>query len=351
MSNGSSPRPKISVVVLNYNGQAWLPRCFESLESQTIFKDIEVIIVDNNSPDGSARLADEWVLKVGRGKSVKNRENLYFCEGNNRGAEAASGDYLFFLNNDTWLEPNCLEVLLRETQMAGAVAATPIVLNYEDSSFQSIGSTGLDLFGMITIDSLSNDTSELFAACGCSYLVKTDVFRNVGGFDAALKMYSDEADISWRVLIAGGRIVGVPASRLHHRGAATANPEGKTRVIESRTSETKRYLANRNGVLLLLKNSQHVLLLLLLPHMLLLLLESIASLLIVRRWSYVRKSYFVAVMDAFRMMPDVRKWRRQIRSFRRRGDFWMMRFLRLRPSRWDEVKRLMTFGAPKVEAK
>jgi hypothetical protein len=56
-------------------------------------------------------------------------------------------------------------------------------------------------------------------------------------------------------------------------------------------------------------------------------------------------------MDAFRMMPDVRKWRRQIRSFRRRGDFWMMRFLRLRPSRWDEVKRLMTFGAPKVEAK
>ena len=53
----SSSKPQISAIVLNYNGQQWLPRCFESLEAQTFFSKIETIVVDNNSPDGSAALA------------------------------------------------------------------------------------------------------------------------------------------------------------------------------------------------------------------------------------------------------------------------------------------------------
>jgi hypothetical protein len=75
------------------------------------------------------------------------------------------------------------------------------------------------------------------------------------------------------------------------------------------------------------------------------------SLALVRRWSYIRKSYLKAVLDAFRMWDDVTEWRRRIKGFRRRGDFWMFRFLRLQPARWAEFKMLLKFGAPKVDAK
>jgi hypothetical protein len=342
---------KISVVVLNYNGQAWLPRCFESLEQQTIFSEIEVIVTDNASADGSDIFAGEWLRRTGRGRVVQNGANLWYCGANNNGAAVATGKYLLFLNNDTWLEPDCLEKLFNEVEAAGADAATPLVLNYDDDSFQNCGGAGFDLFGMVLPNEPVKKTEKLFAACGCSLLVRTELFHKISGFPPELLIYADETDLSWRVWIAGGKVVTVPNSRLHHRGAAVVNPEGKTQTVESRTSETKRFLANRNGILLLMKNCRNFLLLLLIPHLFLLLLESLAALILVRRWSYVRKSYLSAIRDAFRMMPHVREWRRRIHGYRERGDFWMLRFLRLKPSRWGEIKQLFKVGPPKIDSK
>jgi GT2 family glycosyltransferase len=177
------------------------------------------------------------------------------------------------------------------------------------------------------------------------------LFHKIGSFPPELLIYADETDLCWRVWIAGGKVVTIPSARLHHRGAAVVNPQGNTKTVESRTSETKRFLANRNGLLFLLKNCQHILLLLVIPHVLLLLLEGAVSLVLIRRWSYVRKSYLSAITGAFGMMPHVCAWRKKIRGFRQRGDFWMLRFLRLRPARWYEVERLFKYGAPRVDAK
>jgi len=344
------PRPIISVVVLNYNGAMWLPRCFESLAAQSCFARIEIIIVDNNSPDGSGRTAAEWVRGISNGKMLQNPTNLFFCEANNKGSELATGEFLLFLNNDLWLEPDCLETLYRETKAAQADVATPLVLNYHDNSFQSLGGSGFDLFGLANSCERLETTRKIFCACGCSLLIKTDLFKKIGGFDAKLLMYADEVDLSWRAWIAGGKIVGVPAARLHHRGAAAVNPKGETQLVESRTTDTKRFLANRNNLLVLLKNSRSLLLLLVIPHLLLLLAEACVSLILVRRWSFVRKSYLGAVADTFRMMSHVRQCRRDIRGFRQRGDGWMLRFLKFKPSRWEEIQRLFSAGVPKVDA-
>jgi GT2 family glycosyltransferase len=351
MSSSETTQPKISVVILNYNGRRWLPRCFESLERQTIFQDLEIIVVDNASSDGSDVLAGEWAQRIGRGRLVKNNTNLFFCEGNNTGATVATGEFLLFLNFDLWLETDCLEKLYREVKQAGADAATPLVLNYEDDSFQNAGGSGLDLFGLAPSQEPCSQTTELFAACGCSLLVRTAMFRKIGGFPPEFLMYAEETDVCWRVWIAGGRVVTVPAARLHHRGAAVVNPEGQTKIVESRTSETKRYFANRNSILMVMKNAQHILLLLLLSQFALLFVESIVALALVRRWSYVRKSYFGAMKDAIGMMSQVRQWRARIKGFRRRGDFWMLRFIRLRPGRLEDLKRLFAFGMPKVDVK
>jgi GT2 family glycosyltransferase len=351
MSAAKTTRPIISVIVLNYNGMQWLPRCFESLEKQTAFDRLEVIVTDNKSADGSDKFAADWLERTGRGRVVQNGANLFYCGANNNGAAVATGEFVLFLNNDTWLEPDCLEKLYDGTVAAGAQGASPLVQDYDTNNFQNAGSPGLDIFGMTSEMSQPKGPREIFASPGCSLLVQTEMFRKIGGFAPELLIYCDETDVSWRVWIAGGKLVYVPDAIVHHRGAAVANPAGGTKHVESRTTDFKRFLANRNGVLFLLKNCHSFLLLMLIPHLLLLMAEATVSLFLVRRWSHVRKSYIGAVAEAFRMRAHVREWRKRIAGFRVHGDFWMLRFLRLRPSRWGEVKRLFQFGAPKVDNK
>jgi GT2 family glycosyltransferase len=345
-----SHRPPLilSVIVLNYNGARWLGRCLESLRAQTIFDRIEVILADNVSSDGSERLGKQIVESWPRGVFVQHSQNLGYCEGNNRAAEAARGRYLLFLNNDTWLEPGCLEQLLAEVQRTGAGAATPLILNYEDNSFQSLGAFGFDLFGLASTRAYAAQTRPVLMPEGCAYLIERELFQRLGRFDSQFFMFADELDLSWRVWISGHQAMAVPSAKLHHRGAAQVNPAGGGATVEFRTSDTKRYYTNRNGLLVLLKNAQFLLLLLVPLQLFLLAIEAIVGLAMVRRWSFVKRAYWDALMDCWRLRQHILAERQRIRQFRRRGDLWMLRFLRGRLNRWDEVQRWRRFGAPKV---
>ena len=343
--------PWISVIIVNFNGVKWMTRCLESLRQQTIAAHLEIIVVDNNSTDGSDVLTEQWLQKHAAGKLIRNRDNVGFCEGNNVGARSARGAYLLFLNSDAWAEPNALQNLYHELREQHAAAGTPIVLDYNTDVFQSCGAAGIDFCGIPNGAHRLERVQEIFAAPGCSFMIETAVFERVGGFPPELFMYAEETDLSWRIWIAGERILAVPAALVHHRGAADANPQGDTQITEARTNETKRFFTNRNGILLLLKNAQHILLLLLIPHFLLLLLEALAGLVLVRRWSYVRRCYLEAVLDCWRLRGHIRSWRSKIRQFRRRNDFAMLRFLHWRPNRWAELKRFLRLGWPKVDAR
>ncbi len=340
--------PLISVVILNYNGAKWIERCLASLREQTTFSQIEVIVADNRSADGSDRLAEELLREMPNGRFVQNGANLGFCEGNNRGAQSAAGQYLFFLNNDTWLEPDCLEILLRETERMKADAATPLVMNYDDDSFQSLGAAGFDIFGLTTCRLPHTDTREVLMPEGCSFLIRRGLFETLGKFDAEFFMFADEFDLAWRLWVAGGRAVAVPSARLHHRGAAHVNPKGGGAVVELRTSDNKRFYSNRNNLLVLLKGARNVLLLLIPLQIFLLLLEAVVGLILIRRWNFIRRAYLGALADCWRLRHHVLAERKRIREFRRHGDGWMLRFLRLRLNRWDEIRRLRQLGVPKV---
>jgi GT2 family glycosyltransferase len=342
------PQPLISVIVLNYNGARWLERCLNSLRAQTIFDQTEIILADNLSSDGSDQLGKRIVEAWPRGVFMQHGQNLGYCEGNNRAAEAARGQYLLFLNNDTWLEPRCLEQLLAEVQRTDAGAAMPLVLNYDDDSFQSLGAFGFDLFGLSSTRALATETREVLMPEGCAYLIRRELFREVGRFDPQFFMFADELDLSWRVWISGHRAMAVPSAKLHHRRAAQVNPAGGAATVEFRTSDTTRFYANRNGLLVLLKNARRLLLLMLPLQLGLLLLEAFASLALVRRWGFVRRAYWDAVADCWRLRKHILAERRRIRQFRRRGDLWMLRFLRWRLNRWYEIQRVCQFGVPKV---
>ncbi len=344
--------PLISVIVLNYNGAPWLEKCVQSLQGQTIFSEIELLIVDNGSRDGSDELAAKLVDACPRGKFIPARTNLGFCEGNNFGAQLAKGTYLFFLNNDTWLESDCLEVLIREMERMKADFGTPLMLNYNDNSIQSSGGAGFDIFGLMSLAPRKvGKTREMFVAGGCSFMINRELFRKLGGFDSKFFMYADEYDLSWRAWVTGARGVLVPAARLHHRGAANVNPAGGDQIVEMRTSDSKRYYTNRNCLVMPLKNSEDLLLLIFPLQVALLMVEALVAILVFRRWSFIRRAYIDAFIGCWRLRTHIRYERLHLRNLRRRTDWQMLRFLRFRLNRWDELLSMLRHGPPKVMAK
>ena len=122
-------------------------------------------------------------------------------------------------------------------------------------------------------------------------------------------------------------------------------------MVEVRTSDTKRYYTNRNCLLLLLKNAQHALLLLVPLQLLLLGFEACCALLLVRRWAFIKRAYFDAVAACWSLRNHVFAERGRIRGYRRRNDWQLLRFLRLRPNRWDEFLNLRRRGVPRITAR
>jgi len=202
--------PVVSVIVLNYNGSRWLDRCLRSLREQTIAAQTEVILADNASTDGSDHLGLSLLTNWPGARFIQHGENLGYCAGNNRAATHATGQYLLFLNNDTWLEPDCLESLVSGVESAGAVGGCPLVLNYHDDSFQSMGAFGFDVFGLPSTRIRSEKIEAVLMPEGCAFLIRRDVFHKLGGFDEVFFMFSDELDLSWRTWITGHRLVALP---------------------------------------------------------------------------------------------------------------------------------------------
>lgn len=343
---------EISLVILNYNGAQWLDRCLESICSQTAVDRLEVIITDNGSTDKSREICEKYAPRLPRLNFINNGKNLWYCEANNIGATDARSPLVFILNNDLWLEPDCVELALKAAaESPDAQLFSVRVVNYDDDTFQGFGALGIDWFGVCTGTPDHSIPRELFSGFGCAFVIRKDYFFKVGAYPPEILIYGDELDLGWRVWVSGGRVLSTPSARVHHRGAAVANPAGGTKHVELRTNEMKRFLSVRNGLLLLLKNGQHVLLLMVIPHILMLLAEALFFLMTTRNWKFVRNSYVRGIADAFRMMPHVREWRKKIKGFRQRGDFWMLRFLYFKPARLGEMSQVFTLGMPKVDVK
>jgi GT2 family glycosyltransferase len=240
---------------------------------------------------------------------------------------------------------------MREAQASAAAAAAPLVMEYLNGTVQSTSSGGFDIFGLLCTSGNRLERREILAAEGCSLLIEREWFRKLGGFDDEFFMYADEYDLCWRLWVAGGNVILAPSARVHHRGAVAVNPKGGERVIEARTSDSKRYYANRNNLMVLLKNSQHLLLVLVPLQLSLLLAEALFMWAWTGRWSHIRRADVDALVDCWRMRPHILAERRRLRAMRRRGDFWMLRFLRGRLNRWREMRRFRRFGMPKVDQK
>lgn len=225
---------KLSVIIVNWNGAKWLAACIASLRNQTA-PPHEIIVVDNASTDGSGALAESLLPP---GAVIPMAGNYGFSFAANRGAHAATGDWLIFLNADTWLESDCLARLAAHAQWSRATAVGLAVLDYDSQQPQSRPDTGFDLFGRQVSGPCGRQP--LFTP-GNFFAVRAGEFRRLGGFDQEFFLYGEELDLSWRIHLAGGSIERCEAARIHH----VTGP--------CRTSQAKRYHTNRNHLLTLRK--------------------------------------------------------------------------------------------------
>ena len=127
---------KISVIIPVYNVEAYLPRCLDSVLAQT-FDDIEVLCINDCSSDKSLDILKDFAKRDERVKVFSNEKNIGGALSRNVGLDKATGDYIYFMDSDDWLEPDYLEVMLKTIEKA----ETDVVFNMNILQETSQGTT------------------------------------------------------------------------------------------------------------------------------------------------------------------------------------------------------------------
>ena len=248
-------QPLVSVVIPHWNGVEVLSECLESL-SETKYPNIEIIVVDNASTDGSP----DWVsLNFPQVKLIENDQNYGYAGGCNRGAKTAEGEYLVFLNNDTIQDHHWLAGLVDFMNLNSNVAAVqPKILDFfERTKFDYAGGAGgwLDILGFpfargrVFLEQ-ERDNGQydkmrpIFWASGTAIMVRKSDFETAGGFDEIFFAHQEEIDLCWKFHLMGKEIWAIPNSTIYHKNAVTL----------PMFTRMKQYLNHRNSYLMVLSN-------------------------------------------------------------------------------------------------
>lgn len=218
--------PFVSVLIVNYNGAAYLPACLNAVADQTYPRDrFEAIVLDNASSDGSAELVHArfpWV------RLIACRTNLGFAGGNNVAARTACGEWLALLNPDTIPDPFWLEESVRAAgESPGAWVAAKLLLADAPERLNSAGlfvtrdGRGADRGFRQPDDGHYESGGEVFAACAAALLLPAPADGELL-FDPAYFLYCEDLDAGWRARERGTRVVLAPRAVVLHAVGATA---------------------------------------------------------------------------------------------------------------------------------
>jgi GT2 family glycosyltransferase len=219
--------PNVSIIILIYNAKKYVKTCINSVLKSS-YKNFEIIILDNNSPDGSLNYCKKLYPKQiwsGKIKIIPCKKNYGFAEGNNIGIKYARGKYIVFLNPDTFVDKNWLFYLVEAAKKNPKVAICGSkVLNLDKKTIQFAGGE-IDFFLSPTMIGLGKKDSKQFdeqgetgRINGASFLLKKDILNHLKYcFDKSYFIYYEEIDLCWRIRLLGYKILYVPSSKCYHR--------------------------------------------------------------------------------------------------------------------------------------
>jgi GT2 family glycosyltransferase len=231
---------ELSVVLVNHNGAACLGRTLEALARNTVTDDVECIVVDSGSTDESWEVVERaWP----RAHALRFEENVGFCAGCNRGARAASGQLLAFVNFDGEVEPGWDTPLTELLDDLTVSISTGLLLSSDGGVIQAAGlsiapnTAVVGRLDMLPRAAAPDEPIDVPAATGALMMVRRQEFLDLGGFYEPFFMYGEEVDYCLRV---PGRIVLHPESALRHEYGHASGPQ---------RSVTRLYWGSRNRLI------------------------------------------------------------------------------------------------------
>ena len=303
---------KVSIIVVNWNGQKFLQDCLDSLSRQT-YPSREVILVDNGSTDASVSYVKETFPDV---KTIELKKNTGFTGGNAEGLKVVAGEFIALVNNDTRADDRWLENLLEPMRRDPKIGICASKLLFDDEMAINSAGDGLTTAavgfnrGLGAERGRFADTEFVFGACGAAVLYRRKMLDEIGFLDEDFFLYDEDTDLSFRAQLAGWKCVYVPDAVVYHKANATAG----------RLSDTHVYYHTRNLEFVWIKNMPLGLMLCFAHHKL---FQEIGSFcyLCLRHGKWV--PYYRAKRDALKMLPAMLQKRRAIQARRRVPNFYL----------------------------
>jgi GT2 family glycosyltransferase len=255
---------KVVIIILNWNGLKVTTDCIRSVK-ETCYSNFEVLLVDNGSTDGSSEILKETFPEI---HYLQNLANLGYAEGNNRGIQLAFRDYVadcvVLLNNDTVVDSGWLQPLVDVVQKHPDVGAVGSKIYYYDKpttiwctggSFGSWRGVPNQLRHNELDANHHEEPFEVDYASGCSMLITSNAYDEVGFLDADYFLYFEETDWCARAKRKGYKIFIAPRSSVWHKVGYSAGGEDSPSHIYYMVRNNYAFLArNTFGVKRYLKS-------------------------------------------------------------------------------------------------
>lgn len=247
--------PKVAVVIIHWNRRALLEQFLPFLLKST-YPNLEIIVADNNSTDDSVEFLRSNYPQV---RVISNDDNYGYAGGYNHALKHVNAEYFVLLNNDIQVTPKWIEPVIGAMEQDKTIGACqPKMLDHHNKhKFEYAGAAGgyIDQLGYAfcrgrIFEVLEDDHGQysdeqtVFWATGACLFVRSDVYRQVNGFDENFFAHMEEIDLCWRMQLAGYKMKVIPQAQVYHVGGGTLNKQ----------SPQKTYLNFRNNLIMLTKN-------------------------------------------------------------------------------------------------
>jgi GT2 family glycosyltransferase len=247
---------KLAIVILNYNGRHYLEKFLPTVLKYA--SNYPVYVADNHSSDQSVAYLKKEFPAV---RILPFENNFGFSEGYNRALNRVEAEYFLLLNSDVEVTPGWLDPLIRLMDGNPRIGACqPKLLQYNDRKrFEYAGAAGgfIDRYGypfcrgrifktMERDYGQYDDTCPVFWASGACMMVRSAVYKDLGGFDPDFFAHMEEIDLCWRMKLSGYDIFYCGESMIYHVGGGTLHE----------SDPFKTYLNFRNSLITLIKNSK-----------------------------------------------------------------------------------------------
>lgn len=270
--------PRISINIVTWNSSKFIRQCLNSIFEQN-YKDFSVLIIDNASSDGTAKIIEKEFPQV---SVLKNARNLGFSKAHNQGIRFAlekGFEYILVFNPDIIITDDCLEELIKAVETDPKIASVgPKLFKIQTTNTELkeslktkvIDSCGLKILksrkiverGAGEVDSGQYDNKEeVFGLSGAMVLYKRDALKDIKifneYFDENFFAYKEDADLAWRLRLRGWKnLYQGKAIAYHYRAASIEEKAGIMKIIKNRRGKSKmiNHYSYKNHLLLLAKN-------------------------------------------------------------------------------------------------